>query len=74
MTLTSEKQARLDRIRDKLTAQMNQKVSDEENQLRRAVEEIEKKRIAEERAKEEKLLKEIKEQAEHRNKQVKLSN
>uniref|UniRef100_A0A0B6YQ31 Trichohyalin-plectin-homology domain-containing protein n=1 Tax=Arion vulgaris TaxID=1028688 RepID=A0A0B6YQ31_9EUPU len=69
--LHNQKQARLDRIKEKLSAKMKQNIDDEENRLGNAVQEIEKKRIADERAKEEKLLKEIREQAEHRNKQLK---
>ncbi|KAI8793239.1 cilia- and flagella- associated protein 210-like [Biomphalaria glabrata] len=65
-----EKQANLEKIREKLAAQMKQKVSDEDTRIRRAAEEAEIKRLEEERAKEEKLLKEIKLQAEHRKKQL----
>lgn len=64
------KQGQLERIREKLGAQMKQKISDEDDRIRKAIEENETKRLAQERAKEEKLLKEIKEQAEHRNKQL----
>ena len=60
----------MERIRNKLGAQMKQKMSDEDERIRRAIEEREAKRLDEERAKEEKLLKDIREQAEHRNKQV----
>lgn len=60
----------MDKIREKLSAQMKLKVKDEETRIRNAAEEAEKKRLEEERAKEEKLLMEIKLQAEHRNKQV----
>ena len=63
----------MERIREKLAAQMKQKISDEEDRIRRATEETEKKRLEEERSKEEKLLKDIREQAQHRNRQV-LSN
>ena len=52
---------------------MKQKISDEDDRIRRAIEEREAKRMEEEKAKEEKLLKDIKEQAEHRNKQVRIS-
>ncbi|KAH9520065.1 hypothetical protein Btru_059855 [Bulinus truncatus] len=65
-----EKQAHLEKIREKLAAQMKQKVRDEDNRIRTAAEEAEIKRLEEERAKEEKLLKEIKLQAEHRKKQL----
>jgi len=65
------KQGQLERIRNKLGAQMKQKMSDEDERIRRAIEEREAKRLDEERAKEEKLLKDIREQAEHRNKQLK---
>merc|ERR1712154_519929 len=65
------KQAQLERIREKLGAQMKQKISDEDDRIRKAIEENETKRMEEEKAKEEKLLKDIKEQAEHRNKQLK---
>lgn len=66
----NNKQAQLERIRDKLGAQMKQKISDEDDRIRTAIEEAEAKRLVEERGKEEKLLKEIREQAEHRNKQL----
>ena len=49
---------------------MKQKISDEEDRIRRATEETEKKRLEQEKSKEEKLLKDIREQAQHRNKQV----
>ncbi|CAL1540031.1 unnamed protein product [Lymnaea stagnalis] len=68
--IQNEKQAQLDKIRNKLSVQMKQKISDEDSRIVRAAEEAEIKRVEEERAKEEKLLKEIKLQAEHRNKQL----
>ncbi|CAG5120914.1 unnamed protein product, partial [Candidula unifasciata] len=66
-----DKQARLERIKDKLITKLKQKINDEEDRMCSAVEEIEKKRLEEERAKEEKLLKDIREQAEHRMMQLK---
>lgn len=65
------KQAQLERIRNKLAAQMKQKISDEDGRIRKAIEEKETKRLDEERSKEEKLLRDIKAQAEHRNQQLK---
>lgn len=62
----SEKQERLQRIRDRLGAQMKQKVDDEDSRIRRAVEESEAKRAAEEAEKEAKNLRQLKEMAEHR--------
>ncbi|BFY98023.1 hypothetical protein BsWGS_01063 [Bradybaena similaris] len=67
----NDKQARLERIKDRLITKMKQKINDEEDRLCNAVEEIEKKRLEAERAKEEKLLKDIREQAENRMQQLK---
>lgn len=70
----SEKQKNLEKIRTKLAAQLKQKVSDEDERIRRAVEEAEEKRGKEEAEKEMKMRKAMMESAEHRNKQVLLSS
>ncbi|XP_060066979.1 cilia- and flagella- associated protein 210-like [Ylistrum balloti] len=67
----TEKQRHLEKIREKLGAQMKQKVSDEDDRIRRAVEEAEEKRAAEEASKEAKLRKMMTEAAEHRDGQMK---
>lgn len=65
-----EKQRNLQKIREKLAAQLQQKVSDEDERIRKAVEEAEEKRAKEEAEKEAKMLKGMEESAKHRNKQV----
>ncbi|KAL5007785.1 hypothetical protein ScPMuIL_016591 [Solemya velum] len=66
-----EKQKQLEKIREKLTAQMKQKTDDEAGRIGIAVEEAEEKRKREEIEKEKKLKKMIQESAEHRHKQMK---
>ncbi|OWF35640.1 coiled-coil domain-containing protein 173-like [Mizuhopecten yessoensis] len=66
-----EKQRHLEKIREKLGAQMKQKVSDEDERIRRAVEEAEERRGAEEAIKEAKLRKMMSEAAAHRDGQMK---
>ena len=65
-----EKQRNLEKIREKLAAQLQQKASDEDERIRRAVEEAEEKRAKEEAEKEAKMRKDMEESAKHRNKQV----
>ena len=65
-----EKQERLERIREKLTAQMQQKQDDEDERLARAVAEADAKRVREEADKELKMRKAFAEMAEHRHYQV----
>lgn len=69
-TMNREKQRNLEKIREKLAAQLQQKVSDEDERIRKAVEEAEEKRAKEEAEKEAKMLKGMEEGAKHRNKQV----
>lgn len=72
--MNREKQRNLEKIREKLAAQLQQKVSDEDERIRKAVEEAEEKREKEEAEKEAKMLKGMEESAKHRNKQVSLSS
>lgn len=72
--MNREKQRNLEKIREKLAAQLQQKVSDEDERIRKAVEEAEEKRAKEEAEKEAKMLKGMEESAKHRNKQVSLSS
>ena len=65
-----EKQVRLERIREKLNAQMQQAMDDEDERIQRAVEEKDAKRDAEERGKIEWTKKTYAEIAKHRNEQV----
>lgn len=62
----SEKQERLGRIREKLHAQNLQKLDDEDDRIRRAVEEAELKRAREDREKEERTRRTFEETAKHR--------
>lgn len=64
------KQRRLDRIREKLAAQMKQKISDEDERIERVLREEEEKYIETEKEKETKLRKTLQDIAEHRSKQV----
>ena len=68
--LYSEKQEHLERIRSKLHAQNLQKLDDEDDRIRRAVEEAEMKRERDERAKEEKTRRAFEEMAKHRHEMV----
>ena len=68
--MTSEKQRELEAIRERLAAQLKQKMDDEDERIREAVREAEEKRAKEESEKEGKMKKIIQEQAEHRNLQV----
>ena len=61
---------RLERIREKLSAQMQQAMDDEDERITRAVEEREAKRDAEERGKIEWTKKTYAEIAKHRNEEV----
>lgn len=65
-----EKQRQLEAIREKLAAQLKQKLDDEDERIREAVREAEEKRAKEEAEKDAKMKKTIAEQAEHRNIQV----
>lgn len=65
-----EKQRHLDAIREKLAAQLKQKLDDEDERIRQAVQEAEEKRAKEEAEKEAKMKHVIKDQAEHRSKQM----
>ena len=62
----SEKQVRLGHIREKLHAQNLQKLDDEDDRIRRAVEEAELKRAREDREKEERTRRTFEEIAKHR--------
>ncbi|PVD29918.1 hypothetical protein C0Q70_09177 [Pomacea canaliculata] len=64
------KQRRLDRIREKLAAQMKQKISDEDERIERVLREEEEKYIETEKEKETKLRKTLQDIAEHRSKQM----
>ena len=66
----SEKQRQLEAIRERLAAQLKQKMDDEDERIREAVREAEEKRTNEEAQKENKTRKLIQEQAEHRHMQV----
>ncbi|XP_071108770.1 cilia- and flagella- associated protein 210-like [Haliotis cracherodii] len=66
-----EKQQRLEKIREKLGAQMKEKLDDEDVRIQRAEEEMEQKKVLEEAEKSKKVHKMIQESAEHRNKQMK---
>ena len=66
----SEKQRQLEAIRERLAAQLKQKMDDEDERIREAVREAEEKRTTEEAQKENKTRKLIQEQAEHRHMQV----
>lgn len=66
-----EKQKNLEKIREKLAAQMKQKFDDEDERIRNAVREAEEKRAKEEAEKEAKVRQMINAAAEHRNKQMK---
>ena len=66
----SEKQERLEKIREKLSAQMQQKLDDEDVRIQRAQEEREAKREAEERGKEQWIRTQYREMADHRHQQV----
>lgn len=68
--LHTEKQRHLEAIREKLGAQLKQKLDDEDERIREAVREAEEKRALEEAEKEGKMNKAIKAQAEHRNLQM----
>ena len=67
---TSEKQRELEAIRERLAAQLKQKMDDEDERIRDAVREAEEKRAKEEAEKDGKMRKVIQEQAEHRHMQV----
>ena len=66
----SEKQQTLEAIREKLAAQLKQKLDDEDERIREAVMEAEEKRAREEAEKEGKMKHVIASQAAHRNLQV----
>lgn len=66
-----EKQRHLEAIREKLAAQLKQKLDNEDERIREAVQEAEEKRAREEAEKEEKMKLIIKDQAEHRHMQMK---
>ena len=68
--MLSEKQEHLERIRSKLHAQNLQKLDDEDDRIRRAVEEAEIKREREEREKEGKTRKAFEEMGKHRHEMV----
>jgi len=70
--LHNEKQRRLEKIREKLSAQMKQMKDDEDDRLYKAVEESEAKMNAEENRKMEKQAKLLREMAENRNEQMRL--
>ena len=62
----SDKQETLEKIREKLAAQMKTRVDDEDDRIRKAVEEAEEKRAKDDAEREEKARKMIKESNEHR--------
>ncbi|XP_052817279.1 cilia- and flagella- associated protein 210-like [Mya arenaria] len=68
--LHNEKQQTLEAIREKLGAQLKQKLDDEDVRILEAVREAEEKRAKEEAEKDAKMSKVIREQAEHRNMQM----
>ena len=68
--LHQEKQARLEKIREKLNAQMQQKMDDEDERITKALEEKEAKRMKEDIEKETWNAKMQKEMGEHRVTQV----
>ncbi|ESP01910.1 hypothetical protein LOTGIDRAFT_225029 [Lottia gigantea] len=65
-----EKQAHLEKIRDKLRAQIKEKVDNEDERILRAEKEIEEKKIKEDEERAIKVKKMIQESAEHRQKKV----
>ncbi|XP_060553680.1 cilia- and flagella- associated protein 210-like [Ruditapes philippinarum] len=69
--LHAEKQRQLEAIREKLGAQLKQKLDDEDERIREAVQEAEEKRAKEEAEKEAKMKVAIQSQAEHRHLQMK---
>ena len=68
--LHDEKQERLDKIREKLNAQMQQKMDDEDERIIRAQEEAEAKRVKEDAEKEQWNAKMQREMGDHRTNQV----
>lgn len=70
VSVISEKQLRLEQIREKLNAQMQQKLDDEDERIRRALEESEARRAKEESGKEMKIKRAYAEIADHRHEQV----
>jgi len=66
----SEKQRQLEQIREKLAAQLKQKLDNEDERIHEAVREAEEKRAKEELEKDGKMRVILKEEAEHRNIQV----
>ena len=70
MSLRSEKQAELQLIQDKLTAQMRQKVSDEDARIQTAIAEREAQKAADEAEKEAKRARMLDSIREHRVEQV----
>ncbi|XP_076461037.1 cilia- and flagella- associated protein 210-like [Babylonia areolata] len=66
----TQKQQQLDRIREKLAAQMKQALDNEDERIENALKEKEEKRMKEEKEKEAKLKKMLHEQAEHRARQL----
>jgi len=69
--LHREKQERLEKIRERLNAQMQQKLDNEDDRIKRAVEESEKKNADEDAKKDTKMRKTLQEIAEHRHQQMK---
>ena len=63
---SSEKQTNLERIREKLAAQMKARVDDEDSRIRRAVEEAEAKQAKDDAEREERARRMIQEASEHR--------
>lgn len=66
----TQKQQKLDKIREKLGSQMKQALDNEDERIEKALQEKEEKFMKEEKEKEEKLKKTLLEQAEHRTKQL----
>ena len=69
-----EKQRHLNEIREKLAAQMKEKMDDEDTRIRQAVEEEENKKAEEDAARQKKVSQGIKAQQEHRLQQVRSSH
>ena len=70
LSVYREKQRHLEQIREKLAAQLKQKMDDEDERIKDAVREAEEKREREEAEKDGKMKKIIQSQAEHRHLQV----